>query len=92
MVEESAELQKRLLDAAAPMTKPGGVLVYSVCSFEPEEAEQVVSWFLETHPEYALDPIDGVVPPDVVVDHMMRVLPSQFGTDGAFAARFRRSA
>ena len=40
----------------------------------------------------ALDPIDGVVPPDVVVDHMMRVLPSQFGTDGAFAARFRRGA
>jgi 16S rRNA (cytosine967-C5)-methyltransferase len=92
IVGESADLQRTLLDAAAAMVKPGGVLVYSVCSFEPEETEEIVAWFRDAHPEFTQEHAEDFLPADVVVDHAMRLLPSQFGTDGAFAARFVRSA
>src|SRR5206468_3926662 len=56
VIAQSAELQANLLDVAAQWLKPGGALVYSVCSLEPEEGEQVVSAFLESHSDFALDP------------------------------------
>ena len=44
-IPELAELQKRLLDNAARQLRAGGMLVYSVCSTEPEEGEQIIEWF-----------------------------------------------
>ena len=49
---ELAELQKRLLVNAAAQVAPGGLLIYSVCSTEPEEGEDIISWFRREHPEY----------------------------------------
>lgn len=49
---ELAELQKRLLSNAAEQLRPGGLLVYSVCSTEPEEGEDVIAWFRGQHPAY----------------------------------------
>jgi len=49
---ELAELQKRLLVNAAAQVAPGGLLIYSVCSTEPEEGEDIVAWFRREHPEY----------------------------------------
>jgi 16S rRNA (cytosine967-C5)-methyltransferase len=46
------EIQKALLDNAASLVKPGGILVYSTCSLEPEENIGVIEWFLSTHPEF----------------------------------------
>lgn len=46
--------QRRLLDRAAPLLKPGGTLVYSTCSLEPEENGEVLREFLQEHPEYRL--------------------------------------
>ena len=48
VISENAELQSRLLDRAAQWVKPGGSLVYSVCSLEPEEGEEVFASFLAT--------------------------------------------
>lgn len=45
-------IQRELLEQAAAMVAPGGTLVYSTCTFSPEEDEGQVSWFLETHPDF----------------------------------------
>ncbi len=51
-VVELAGLQKRLLANAAEQVRAGGLLVYSVCSTEPEEGEDVIAWFRKQHSEY----------------------------------------
>ncbi len=86
-----AALQKSILRAAADCVKPGGVLVYSTCSLEPEENDQQIEHFLNEHPGWRLDPPpEGVVPSGVLDLGVLRVLPHRHGTDGAFAARLRR--
>ncbi len=47
--------QRRLLTTLAPLLKPGGIMVYAVCSTEPEETRDVVQWFLKNHPQFAID-------------------------------------
>ena len=68
------------------------MLVYSVCSFEPEETVAVVERFLRQSPSFVLESAAGLVPEDVVDENgFMRLLPHVHGCDGAFAARFRRT-
>lgn len=50
-----AAAQRQLLARAAPLIRPGGCVVYSTCSSEPEENEQVVGAFLDAHPRFRLD-------------------------------------
>jgi len=89
----SAAAQRAILRAAAALVKPGGLLIYSTCSLEPEENEAQVTQFLAEHADYTLEPPpDGVVPPSTLDDGMLRVLPQRHGADGAFAARLRRRA
>ena len=84
-------LQLELLCAGADLMAAGGALVYSVCSTEPEETDEVVHKFLERRPELVVDDAAGFLPHEVVgEDGMMRLYPHRHGTDGAFAARFRR--
>ena len=71
-------IQRSLLEAAAPLVKPGGRLVYSTCSLEAEENGAQVRAWLARHPEFILDEERELIPP-----------ASQ--TDGAYAARLRRS-
>ena len=47
--------QQEILENAATMLKPGGRLVYSTCTFAPEEDEQAIGRFLEAHPEFTLE-------------------------------------
>ncbi len=53
-VEKCAERQAEVLHAAAQMCRKGGRLVYSTCTFSPEENEQTVVRFLQNHPEFSL--------------------------------------
>ena len=84
-------LQRAILRASADVVRPGGLLVYSTCSLELEENDDQVTTFLADHPDWKLEaPPEGVVPETVLDRGMLRVLPQSHGTDGAFAARFRR--
>ena len=58
LIESCASLQRALLDAIAPALRPGGLLVYSTCTFSPEEDEGTVGAFLRDHPEFVLEDVD----------------------------------
>ena len=91
LFETMPRVQDELLDAGARAVRPGGTLVYSVCSFEPEETTAVVHRFLERHPDFAPFDAREVLPAEVVTPegHLL-CLPHVHGTDGSFAARFTR--
>ena len=88
-----AALQRDLLDAAAPLVRPGGLLVYSTCSLEREENEGQVEAFLARHPDFARDGGGRVTDPALLNEEGdLAVLPQRFHVDGAYAARLRRAA
>ncbi|MCC6316181.1 MAG: 16S rRNA (cytosine(967)-C(5))-methyltransferase RsmB [Gemmatimonadaceae bacterium] len=87
----SASAQRQILRACADVVRPGGLLIYSTCSLEPEENDQQVEQFLRDQPEFTLEPPPPGAVPSVVLDAgRLRVLPQRHGVDGAFAARLRR--
>jgi len=99
IIRDAADLQRQLLNRASAWLKPGGALVYSVCSLEPEEGEEVVSAFLEANPSFSIDPPNAGELPDFVTpdEHgWVRILPglleSDGGLDGFFVARLVRTA
>ena len=95
-IAEAAERQRALLDRAAFWVRPGGTLIYSTCSLEPEEGELQVERFLADHREYRVEPapaVGGVTPSP---RGWLRVLPgaleAEGGCDGFFAAHLVRAA
>ncbi|MEW6516974.1 MAG: 16S rRNA (cytosine(967)-C(5))-methyltransferase RsmB [candidate division FCPU426 bacterium] len=86
--------QLALLDQAAGFVKPGGHLVYSTCTTEPEENEDVVARFAETHPAFRLlaGPGSGGQPDTMFWggDGLFRTFPGHPELDGLFAARWVR--
>jgi 16S rRNA (cytosine967-C5)-methyltransferase len=69
--------QLDLLRQAAALLKPGGTLVYSTCSLEPEENGEVMDEFLRVHPEFELE-------------RTRELLPFADSVDGSYVARLRR--
>lgn len=95
-VRENSKLQAKLLQAAARQVKPGGVLVYSVCSPLPQEGAQQIEAFLHGHPDFAREDLRAVLPflPASAVDDdgQVRLLPHLHDADAFFIARLRRAA
>ncbi len=97
-IAKLADVQHRLLDAAAARVRPGGRLVYCVCSLEREEGETQILAFLRRHSDFRLTPADpgaiGAPVEALMGDGWLRLLPSQWpqvgGLDGFFAARLER--
>jgi 16S rRNA (cytosine967-C5)-methyltransferase len=95
-IAELAEGQKAMLARAAGWLEPGGTLVYSVCSLEPEEGEAVIEAFLAERLDFEAAQIEaGELPASIPVEgNRIRTLPGLFaeagGADGFFIARFRR--
>ncbi len=96
------ELQLEILSSAAQLLHPDGVLVYSTCTLECEENQEVVKAFLGQHPQFELDPsINSILPKDYdfhqerqigPVDGstgMVRILPHEYESDGFFIAKFK---
>ncbi|HUZ68034.1 MAG TPA: MFS transporter, partial [Beijerinckiaceae bacterium] len=99
-----AAAQAKMLDRAASVTRPGGRIVYCVCSLEPEEGEAQITALLRRNPDLERWPIEadeiGGLAECVNEAGEVRTLPSHLpdadprrsGLDGFFAARLRRKA
>jgi 16S rRNA (cytosine967-C5)-methyltransferase len=95
VIAEGAELQGRLLDRAAEWLKPGAAIVYSVCSLEPQEGEDVITAFLQRHPGFQLEAPTGLPQfAPIASEGWIRILPglleAEGGLDGFFVARLVR--
>lgn len=92
-----AAVQSRLFDAAAARVKPGGRLVYCVCSLEPEEGEAQVAAFLQRNAAFAIEEVasgeGGAPEASRRPDGTLRILPHHRlgGLDGFYVARLKRS-
>ena len=90
-IPQLAALQRAILANAAKLVKPGGVLLYSTCTIERRENQEVVEAFLADHPEFRLEPASEWLPKGMVTpEGFMQTLPHRHGLDGMFAARLRR--
>ncbi len=99
-----AALQSRMLDRAVSFLKPGGRIVYSTCSLEPEEGEAQIAALLRRNPDVVRAPIEageiGGLTECLTADGDLRTLPSHLpaedprfaGLDGFFASRLVRRA
>lgn len=94
-INELAQLQLNLLQNAVRHVKPGGVLVYSTCSTEPEENEMVVRRFLKNRPNIVIENagefLPAMPPHAITSEGFLQTFPHEHGTDGAFAVRLRVS-
>lgn len=97
-VNACAAAAAELLEAAAEMVEEGGLLVFAVCSLEPEEGVEQVNAFLTGNPEFRREPLhpkDVLGMSELLCDGDLRTLPchlsGQGGMDGFYAARLRRS-
>lgn len=86
-VQMCARRQAEILDCAAKLVKPGGRLVYSTCTFAPEEDEEAASAFLDRHPEFSPLPLDApwFTPGET---GNFRMWPHKLLGEGHFAAVF----
>ncbi|MCQ2513446.1 MAG: RsmB/NOP family class I SAM-dependent RNA methyltransferase, partial [Lachnospiraceae bacterium] len=73
-----AERQKEILNNASRMCRPGGIIVYSTCTFSEAENEDNVRWFLNEHPEFSFESSE-------------RLMPHKIKGEGHFVARFVKS-
>jgi len=87
-------LQCQILEAVAPCLRPGGVLVYSTCSTEPEENEDVIERFCRAHAEFKRESIGSWLPPSaqgfVTKQGALSTMSNRFSMDGFYAARLRK--
>ena len=89
-VRMCARRQREILDSAARLVRPGGRLVYSTCTFAPEEDEETVAAFLEAHPEFTPEPVEApwFVPGE---NASYRMWPHRLLGEGHFAAVLRKT-
>ncbi len=103
MVTRLSKLQKQLIKAAFEVLKPGGILVYSTCTLEPEENEEVVSWLLEHYPNAKIEKIHlpHLKTSEPVLEwegkkyhedvkYALRIYPFDNDTEGFFVAKIRK--
>ena len=100
-----AQRQTAILDSAAQMLKPGGLLAYSTCTFNPLENEGALARFLKSHPDFEILPVDplpgcaqgqpGWLPPEDSLPelaHTLRIWPHLASGEGHFVALLRRNS
>ena len=91
---ELVAIQKQILDHCSSYLKPGGEMVYSTCTINPDENENQIHGFLKTHPEFELMPIvhQQIIgrAKEILSNGMGTFYPEQDGGDGFFIAKLRR--
>ncbi|MGV8141438.1 MAG: NOL1/NOP2/sun family putative RNA methylase [Candidatus Woesearchaeota archaeon] len=106
-ITKLSKIQKNLIEVAFNILRPGGTLVYSTCTIEPEENEAVVSYLLDTYPNAKIEPIDDTAlgikrTPAITrfqelkilpeVKNCLRIHPYDNDTEGFFVARIRKTS
>ncbi|MCH5584869.1 16S rRNA (cytosine(967)-C(5))-methyltransferase RsmB [Shimazuella sp. AN120528] len=91
-------IQQQLLESVAAKVKPGGILMYSTCTWTQEENQQQMAHFLANHPEYVPDEEFLTLLPEnvkqtaIIGDAWVQILPHHFQSDGFFIAKLRRKS
>ncbi|CAM3743377.1 16S rRNA (cytosine(967)-C(5))-methyltransferase RsmB [Mesobacillus thioparans] len=87
-------IQLSLLESVAPLLKDGGTLVYSTCTVDREENQEVIEIFLREHPEFSGDPTLAERMPEAIRPLIngfdVQILPQDFGSDGFYIACLRK--
>jgi tRNA (cytosine49-C5)-methyltransferase len=102
LVQRLVSEQRRLIENGFNVLKPGGTMVYSTCTQEPEENEGLISWFIERHPDAELLEIDlPIKRSDAILEFegqtyapevrkCLRIYPQDNDTEGFFVAKIRK--
>ncbi|HZK35068.1 MAG TPA: 16S rRNA (cytosine(967)-C(5))-methyltransferase RsmB [Bacillota bacterium] len=92
-IDELVKLQRSILHACSRYVKPGGVLVYSTCTINPDENQLMIKSFLHENQDFFLDDISPYLPAGLrwaVEDNMIQTIPLRDNIDGFFIARVRK--
>lgn len=90
-IENMKNIQLQLLESAAKALKPGGALIYSTCTIDPEENEQVVKAFINQNSDFRLEDLNGCIPKQYLAGKFfVRTFPHMHKIDGSFAVRIRK--
>jgi 16S rRNA (cytosine967-C5)-methyltransferase len=95
-ITELVKLQREIIHNAASLVKPGGRLIYSTCTLEPEENEEQIKWFLTQRPDYEVEDFRAYLPEKVAEfalnpkEPWLTILPISGGGDGFFMCRMKR--
>lgn len=84
-IDGISRLQVQLLSCMAPLLKSGGRMVYSTCTVEKSENEQVIEQFLAAHPQFALDQESPLL-----TNGMRQIYPQEYLSDGFFIAKLKK--
>lgn len=91
-VEKLSNLQGMMLNKAAKLVKPGGILVYSTCTIIRKENDQVVEEFLLRHKDFVLESAGSYLKPELVSERgFLKTYPNKVNLSGAFAARLKKA-
>jgi 16S rRNA (cytosine967-C5)-methyltransferase len=87
-------IQLQLLDSVTPLLKPGGTLVYSTCTIDRSENEEVVTAFLQKHTDFegdlsVIERMPKAIQP-LMTDFQLQIFPQDFGSDGFYIASLRK--
>ena len=96
-----SKIQKSIVTQAAQMLRPGGMMLYSTCTFSPEENEQTVEYLLKEYPEFSLCEMEGyegfcpgiadaALTPDAALEKTVRIFPHRMKGEGHFVALLKK--
>jgi len=93
-LDEIIKIQEKILKASSSYVKPGGVLVYSTCTIEPKENEEMVKSFLKDNREFELEDISSLIPEglkkDTAKEGYIQLYTNVDGIDGFFISKMRK--
>ena len=90
-LKKLTELQYKLLEKGGKLLKPGGYIVYSTCTIEPDENSEIVTKFLFENPGFVLESAKSIIDDKLVTEEgFVQAFPNIHGIDGSFSAKIKR--